>query len=112
MTAVHTLYAAVLALSGEHCGCASGTPSACGDSHSTTGTRCHRGTNHGVRLLVVPVDPMLPLHVAAGLGPDDLMVLCARCATARTNAVAAARERQHAQALADAQISLFDFDAV
>ncbi|GAB2717171.1 hypothetical protein [Kitasatospora kifunensis] len=108
-------YAAVTARTDGACGCGPDSPGGCGSrkAHARTASSCtyRPGAGRPEPLVVVPIDPDTPLAVAAGLGPDDLIALCRACYTTRTNAAAARAAARHAERLAAAQTSIFDFDA-
>lgn len=101
------LYAAVVGDS-LGCQCAPQTPGGCGESHKSTGGACLNAHHPPARpLLVVPIDPTLPAHLAVSVQPGDLIALCRGCLATRTTLANRARRQQLAEAAADSQQSLF-----
>ncbi|MFD9909512.1 hypothetical protein [Streptomyces sp. NPDC059063] len=91
------------------CQCEHGKPGACGsDTHRGTGRRCYEQAKPHRPLVVAPVDPEAPLHVAATLRADGLLVMCQPCLTRRTTGV----KNAHAAARAAAAPGLFSDEEV
>ncbi|OUD03024.1 hypothetical protein [Streptomyces swartbergensis] len=95
------LYKTVVDAAGGHCQCHFEQPGGCGrNDHPVTGRSCYERPEYKKPLIVAPLDPDTPTHVAVTLGAEDLIVLCRACFTRRTNNRKKAREQAAAEQLA------------
>lgn len=99
-----TVLGQVLAAHGNACACSG----QCGAKHKDGGGICRQLTRPDRPLVAAPKWVGLSDHEAARLPVDRLMPWCPGCLTKARSAARREREQRNAEALAAAQLGLFD----